>query len=56
MVGGLENAGDSITVKFDIPEDDYYDLSVIFGNSNEGVSADTAFFDACLILSYVFAE
>lgn len=36
MVGGLENIGDSVTVKFDIPEDDYYDLSVIFGNSNDG--------------------
>ena len=36
MVGGLENAGDSVTVKFNIPTDDYYDLSVIFGNSNDG--------------------
>ncbi len=36
MVGGLENPGDSVTVKFNIPTDDYYDLSVIFGNSNDG--------------------
>jgi hypothetical protein len=36
MVGGLENIGDSVTVKFEVEEDDYYDLSVIFGNSNDG--------------------
>jgi hypothetical protein len=36
MVGGLENAGDSVTVKFNVSKDDYYDLSVIFGNSNDG--------------------
>ncbi len=36
MVGGLENPGDSVTVKFNVPTDDYYDLSVIFGNSNDG--------------------
>ena len=36
MVGGLENAGDSVTVKFNVPTDDCYDLSVIFGNSNDG--------------------
>ncbi len=36
MVGGLENIGDSVTVKFTVDKDDYYDLSVIFGNSNDG--------------------
>lgn len=36
MVGGLENDGDSVTVKFNIEKDDYYDLSVIFGKSNDG--------------------
>ncbi len=36
MVGGLENPGDSVTVNFSVPTDDYYDLSVIFGNSNDG--------------------
>lgn len=36
MVGGLENDGDSITVKFNVEKDDYYDLSIIFGNSNDG--------------------
>lgn len=36
MVGGLENAGDSVSVNFTVDESDYYDLSVIFGNSNDG--------------------
>lgn len=36
MVGGLENDGDSVTVNFNVEKDDYYDLSVIFGNSNDG--------------------
>lgn len=40
MVGGLENAGDSVKVTFDIPESGYYDLSVIFGNSNDGRTPD----------------
>lgn len=36
MVGGLENLGDSVTVNFEIPESGYYDLSLIYGNSNDG--------------------
>ena len=36
MVGGIENIGDGVTVKFDVETDGYYDLSVIFGNSNDG--------------------
>ena len=36
MVGGLENIGDSVTVKFNVEKDAYYDLSIIFGNSNDG--------------------
>lgn len=36
MVGGLENIGDGVTVDFEIPESGYYDLSLIFGNSNDG--------------------
>lgn len=40
MVGGLENVGDSVTVNFDIPGNGYYDLSVIFGNSNDGRTPD----------------
>ena len=40
MVGGLENTGDSVTVDFDIPQDGYYDLSLIYGNSNDGKTPD----------------
>ncbi len=40
MVGGLENDGDAVTVSFDISESAYYDLSIIFGNSNDGKTPD----------------
>lgn len=40
MVGGLENIGDSVTVTFDIPESGYYDLKLIYGNSNDGSTPD----------------
>ena len=40
MVGGLENDGDSVTVEFDIPENGYYDLKIIYGNSNDGKTPD----------------
>lgn len=40
MVGGLENIGDSVTVTFDIPESGYYDLYLIYGNSNDGRTPD----------------
>lgn len=40
MVGGLENEGDSVTLSFDVDESGYYDLSVIFGNSNDGRTPD----------------
>lgn len=40
MVGGLENIGDSVTVNFDIPENGYYNISLIFGNSNDGKTPD----------------
>lgn len=36
MVGGLEKIGDSITIKFSIPESGEYNLALIFGNSNDG--------------------
>ena len=36
MVGGIENIGDGVTLNFTVDKDDYYDLSVIFGNSNDG--------------------
>ena len=40
MVGGLENIGDSVTLSFDIPESGYYDLKLIYGNSNDGSKPD----------------
>ncbi len=40
MVGGLENDGDSVTVSFDISESGYYNLKLIYGNSNDGTSPD----------------
>lgn len=40
MVGGLENEGDSVAVTFDIPQSGYYDLSLIYGNSNDGITPD----------------
>ena len=40
MVGGLEKDGDSVTVSFDIPESGEYELDIIFGNSNDGLTPD----------------
>ncbi len=40
MVGGLENDGDGVTVLFTVPESGYYDLSLIYGNSNDGATPD----------------
>lgn len=36
MIGGFENIGDGVTVEFDIPQSGYYDLKLIYGNSNDG--------------------
>ncbi len=40
MVGGLEKIGDSVTVKFSVPESGEYNLALIYGNSNDGASPD----------------
>lgn len=40
MVGGLERDGDSVTVSFDTAESGYYDLKLIYGNSNDGSTPD----------------
>lgn len=40
MVGGFENVGDGVTLSFCVPESGYYDLSLIFGNSNDGKTPD----------------
>lgn len=40
MVGGFENIGDGVSLDFNIPEDGYYDLKLIYGNSNDGTKPD----------------
>ena len=40
MVGGLENIGDSVEISFNIDESGYYDLALIYGNSNDGRTPD----------------
>ena len=40
MVGGMENAGDGVEIKIDIPADGSYDLTFIYGNSNDGSAPD----------------
>ncbi len=40
MVGGFENIGDGVAIDFDIPENGYYDISLIYGNSNDGKTPD----------------
>ena len=40
MVGGIENDGDGVSLDFKVKEDGYYDLSLIFGNSNDGSTPD----------------
>ncbi len=40
MVGGLERAGDGVTMNFEVHESAYYDLKIIFGNSNDGETPD----------------
>ena len=40
MVGGFENIGDSVEIAFDVPENGYYDLKLIYGNSNDGRTPD----------------
>ncbi|MCM1113930.1 MAG: hypothetical protein NC397_00380 [Clostridium sp.] len=36
MVGGMENDGDGVSLKFSVPEDATYNLDIIYGNSNDG--------------------
>lgn len=37
LVGGMENDGDGVLITIDVPEDGYYDLNFIYGNSNDGI-------------------
>lgn len=36
MVGGMEQDGDGVSLTFTVPEDNTYNLDVIYGNSNDG--------------------
>ncbi len=36
LVGGMENEGDGVEIKFNVKENGKYDLSFIYGNSNDG--------------------
>ncbi len=38
LVGGMENEGDGVSITIDVPEDGSYDLSFIYGNSNDGAA------------------
>lgn len=36
LVGGMENEGDGVEIKFGVSKNDKYDLSIVYGNSNDG--------------------
>lgn len=36
MVGGMEKEGDGVQLTFKVPEDNKYNLDIIYGNSNDG--------------------
>lgn len=40
MVGGIEKPGDGVKLSFKVKESGLYDLSLIFGNSNDGSTPD----------------
>lgn len=40
MVGGMEKEGDGVEITVDAPEDGSYDLTFIYGNSNDGSAPD----------------
>ncbi len=40
MVGGMEQEGDGVELSFTVPESGTYSLKFIFGNSNDGETAD----------------
>lgn len=49
LVGGLENEGDAVTVRFEVPESGRYRLGIIFGNSNDGATPDSRTFTTALM-------
>lgn len=36
LTGGMENDGDGVQLEFDVPEDNDYEIRLIYGNSNDG--------------------
>ncbi len=40
MVGGIEQEGDGVELQFSVPESGEYNLKIIYGNSNDGETAD----------------
>lgn len=40
MVGGMENVGDGVEIQIRVPDDGEYELKFIYGNSNDGATAD----------------
>ena len=40
MVGGMENIGDGVEIQINVPDDGDYELVFIYGNSNDGTTAD----------------
>lgn len=36
LVGGMEKDGDGVEIEIDVPEDNTYELKLIYGNSNDG--------------------
>ena len=40
MVGGMENDGDGVEIQIRVPDDGEYELLFIYGNSNDGTTAE----------------
>ncbi|MBR2134191.1 MAG: hypothetical protein IJ851_05715 [Eubacterium sp.] len=36
MVGGMENEGDGVRFTFEVPDDDTYNIDIVYGNANDG--------------------
>lgn len=49
MVGGLEQPGDSVTLRFTVPADGVYDLKLIYGKANDGRTPDDRVDGAALL-------
>lgn len=38
MVGGIENEGDGVSIKFNVPDNGKYKLDIIYGKANDGLT------------------